>query len=106
MPSNKNRDKQKAERTGKNEVIHYTVCINPEVKKDGTVLYKIVKLGFTISEKHASIVSTEEVAVAKSELSAFSKFQAEVVKCGALDIKHLRKLVHELKEENEKKAKS
>ena len=107
MPSNKQRDllkQQKVERTGKSEVIHYTVSISPSIQKDGTVLYRILKLGFTILDNRASIISTEEVATTTSEASAFNKFQVEIVKCGTLDIRELRKLVKELKEEYEKET--
>lgn len=100
MPSNKQRDlqkKQALETTGKNQQIYHTCGLYPE-KEGDTVVFKIIEIGFTISEGRASIVSSQVVDSAKNEAAAFVKLNAALVKSGALDIKHLRKLTQKAKE--------
>lgn len=104
MPSNKQRDllkkqaqEKQAETTGKNQTIFHTCGLFPE-KEGDTVVYKIIEIGFTVSGNHASIVSSQVIDSVKNEAAAFVKLNAALVKCGAMDIKHLRKLAQKAKE--------
>lgn len=101
MVSNKNALKKKeVERTGKNEIVYHAVSICPVVEKD-VVVFRIMKIGFTITGK---CVTIEEVKRAKDEASAISKFQMVIDQEGSLNIKNIRELVKTVKEDNEKKA--
>lgn len=89
------------DKTGKSEVIFEAVAICP-VKERTKIIYKIVKIGFTMEGKTVSI---ETVATATSEADALGKFQIQSTDVG-MDIKKLRNLVRELKakEGNEEKT--
>lgn len=95
MPSNKNKQREKMERTGKNEMIHPALSIVPALDKDGNVFYKIVKITFTLTGK---CVSIETVAKATNEFQALVKFNNALVE-DIGDIKQMRNVVKELKED-------
>jgi hypothetical protein len=103
MPSNKQRDilKKQLEKTGKNQIVFYSAAIVPVIKKD-VVTFKIMKIGFT---SLGECVTIEEVAKARDESTALLKLQMELHNCGATDLKTLRQLVKQVKEDyNAKKA--
>lgn len=101
MPSNKNALKKKeVERTGKNEIVYHAVSICPAFD-NGLVVFKIMKIGFTLSGK---CVTIEEVKRAKNEAAAITMFQMVIDQEGSLNIKNVRELVKSVKEDNEKKA--
>lgn len=95
MPSNKNRDKLKQERTSKNEAIQTALSI-VTVKEKNVISYKIVKLTFTMS---GTCVSIEEVDRAKNESAAMMKFEQQAHTQGITDLHVLRNVTRELKEE-------
>lgn len=100
MPSNKNK-LAKMERTGKNEMVHPALSIVPALNKDEKVFYKIVKITFTLK---GQCVTIETVDTATNEFEALVKFNNALLdEIG--DIKYMRKIVKELKEELETKNK-
>jgi hypothetical protein len=89
------------DKTGKSETIFEAVSICP-VKERTKIIYKIVKLGFTMDGKTVSI---ETIDTTTSEAGALGKFQIHSQDVG-MDIKKLRNLVRELKakESNEEET--
>lgn len=98
MPSNKN--KEKLERTGKNEIIHPAVSIVPVLER-GVIVYKIIKITFTMS---GQCVSIETVATALSEFEALVKFNS--VQLDTFNIYQMRDVAQELTDDKEAKKAS
>lgn len=100
VPSNKN--KEKLQRTGKNELIFPALSIVPSLDKEGKAVYNIVKITFTMK---GQCVTIETVDKATNEFEALVKFNNALLE-DIGDIKEMRKIVKELKEEkNETKTK-
>lgn len=96
MPSNKNRLNNTMERTGKNEIVYPAVSIVPALNKDGKVFYKIIEITFTLK---GICVSIETIDKAENEFEALVKLNTALETTGIGDIKQMRKIVKELKEE-------
>lgn len=104
MPSNKNKQRlREAERklqmetTGNGTMIYSTVALCPVLDDNNEIIYKVMELSFTLDKKLVSMVQIDKC---RTQGSALIKVETAFVN-GTCNITQLRKVVKELKKEQE-----